>query len=381
MMTGGGYLPFLLCLSVGGRVNSSNLSTSPVTLHLLGLPKRGTYVVKEEIEKAPVHDHPCNLTETAVKIAFPEMESEVFMSLLGYKGSNMIHLQRCKGRCVGSDSTVSCTATRVREKKVKMAVRSFLTGGEHRERLKELILDDHTECGCECDPHLSRECAGQFNKVSCHCECPAWEYGEKKIVCEMRRDYYWDSGVCKCVSKTVSPRGLDHDQDYFKKRCAPDSDHQLEMIKLLSSDDIRGLDMLAWVLLGSSLTLVILLAGATGYYRRQLRTAMVEDTDTRRILQEEVDNEGSKGTAKHFSYAGASDSTDSMEPTFSCEEVHEEGVLNFAKKLRRTRVSSTGHGFPGLQGATQVEIGGEFYYQPFATTTTTTTEGAADCYS
>ena len=70
----------------------------PVMLNLIGLPKRGTYVVKEEIEKAPVHDHPCNLTETVVKISFPEMKSEVFINLLGYKGSNMIYLRRCKGQ-------------------------------------------------------------------------------------------------------------------------------------------------------------------------------------------------------------------------------------------------------------------------------------------
>ena len=85
-----------------------------VTLNLLGLPKRGTYVVKEEIEKAPVHNHPCNLTETVVKITFPEMKSEVFMNLLGYKGSNMIYLQRCKRRCSDENSPVSCTATKIR---------------------------------------------------------------------------------------------------------------------------------------------------------------------------------------------------------------------------------------------------------------------------
>ena len=65
----------------------------PVMLNLIGLPKRGTYVVKEEIEKAPVHDHPCNLTETVVKISFPEMKSEVFINLLGYKGSIMSELK------------------------------------------------------------------------------------------------------------------------------------------------------------------------------------------------------------------------------------------------------------------------------------------------
>ena len=168
----------------------------PVTLNLIGLPKRGTYVVKEEIEKAPVHDHPCNLTETVVKISFPEMKSEVFINLLGYKGSNMIYLRRCKGRCSDGSSPVSCTPTKIREKKVKMTVRSFLTGGTPKEQLKELILDDHVECGCECIPELASECAGMFNPGTCECECPAWEFGEKKRICEQRRDQYWDPRTC-----------------------------------------------------------------------------------------------------------------------------------------------------------------------------------------
>lgn len=65
-------------------------------LRHIGLPKKGSYVVKEEIQKPPLHDHPCNLTLTAIKIAFPEMESEVFINLLGYKEPNLVHLMRCK---------------------------------------------------------------------------------------------------------------------------------------------------------------------------------------------------------------------------------------------------------------------------------------------
>ena len=28
----------------------------------IGMPRKGKYMVREEIEKAPTHDHPCNLT-------------------------------------------------------------------------------------------------------------------------------------------------------------------------------------------------------------------------------------------------------------------------------------------------------------------------------
>ena len=60
--------------------------------------RRGTYVMKEKIEKAPDYQHSCNLTRTVVEVTFPEMKEAVFMNLLGYKGSNLIEINRCKGR-------------------------------------------------------------------------------------------------------------------------------------------------------------------------------------------------------------------------------------------------------------------------------------------
>ena len=58
----------------------------------------GTYKTKEEVEKPPKMDHPCNLTRTTVRISFPELKGEVFVNLLGYKEPNLIPLWRCKGR-------------------------------------------------------------------------------------------------------------------------------------------------------------------------------------------------------------------------------------------------------------------------------------------
>ena len=68
---------------------------------------------------------------------------------------------RCKGQCSSQDSLVSCRATKVRENKVKMLMRSALTGKDPVDRVKELILDEHTECGCECSPELASVCAGR----------------------------------------------------------------------------------------------------------------------------------------------------------------------------------------------------------------------------
>ena len=52
----------------------------------IGLPTPGKYKVREDVEKAPKHDHTCNLTWTAVQISLPEeMRSDIFVNLLGYK--------------------------------------------------------------------------------------------------------------------------------------------------------------------------------------------------------------------------------------------------------------------------------------------------------
>ena len=105
--------------------------------------------------QAPIHDHPCNLTKTAVKISFPEIKNEVFVNLLGYKGSDLIYLNRCKGVCMdGDDKPLRCRPLATREKKVKMTVRAFRDGSDARETVKELIIDDHTACGCECGKGL-----------------------------------------------------------------------------------------------------------------------------------------------------------------------------------------------------------------------------------
>lgn len=41
---------------------------------------RGKYKYKEEVIKKIEHDHPCKLTETAVKVTFPGMNNGTFFS-------------------------------------------------------------------------------------------------------------------------------------------------------------------------------------------------------------------------------------------------------------------------------------------------------------
>ena len=234
----------------------------------IGLPTRGKYTVREETEKAPSHDHPCNLTRTAVKISFPEdMRREIFVNLLGYKEPNLVHLQRCRGWCGTTDTSLTCTPTKVREKKVKMMIRSFLTGKEPVDKMKELILDEHEECGCQCSPELSSECSGRFNNLTCECECPAREFGERKEYCELRRDAFWDSLSCQCKSKTIAARGVDHGDPVCKQM----AERHLDLINTLESSDNRTVDMLAWVILGSSLTVVIALSVTTCHYKNKAK--------------------------------------------------------------------------------------------------------------
>ena len=235
----------------------------------IGLPTRGKYTVREDVEKAPTYDHPCNLTRTAVKISFPEeMRSEIFVNLLGYKEPNLLHLQRCKGRCTKSDSPLTCRATKVREKKVKMTIRSYLTGKKPVDKVKELVLDEHVECGCECSHELAAECAGRLDDVTCECECPSWQFGERKAYCDLRRDAFWDSTNCQCESKTVAARGAVDHGDHL---CGKMAEKHLDIINT-SSDD-RVIDMVAWIVLGSSLTLVIALSVTTYHYRNRVHQA------------------------------------------------------------------------------------------------------------
>ena len=120
----------------------------PKVEYLVKEDRRGTYVVKERIEKPPDYLHFCNLTRTAVEVRFPEMKQDVFMNLLGYKGSNRIQLNRCMGVCEAGEERLACSPGKVRLINVKMRLKSFLTGGTPRERLRDLQLEDHLSCHC-----------------------------------------------------------------------------------------------------------------------------------------------------------------------------------------------------------------------------------------
>ena len=79
------------------------------------------------------------------------------------------------------------------------------------------------------------------------------EYGQAKILCGMRRDRYWDYEQCQCMAKSVVPREVGDTLgcDYYP----------------VTVSRGRSLDIAGWVILGSCLTLVAILAAATYHYR------------------------------------------------------------------------------------------------------------------
>ena len=224
---------------------------------------KGTYKTKEEIEKAPSEDHPCNLTRTSVKISFPAMKSELFVNFLGYREPNLMYVMRCKGLCGDEESPTACAATRVRQKKVKMMVKTHFQGRDEKEKWKELILDEHVECGCKCRDISASQCAGRFNPMTCECECEQRFYGEEKMMCESRVSTYWDSMSCQCRSKSVAPRGADT-QDYDCH--GGDARYGYEPQR-----DMYLLDILSYIVLGSCITTAMFLSATTFYYRRKYK--------------------------------------------------------------------------------------------------------------
>ena len=60
---------------------------------------KGKYTVREEVVKRVEHSYPCKLVETAVKVTFPGMKSEVLVSFLGYKEPNLMQASQIHFLC------------------------------------------------------------------------------------------------------------------------------------------------------------------------------------------------------------------------------------------------------------------------------------------
>ncbi|CAB4066493.1 unnamed protein product [Lepeophtheirus salmonis] len=133
---------------------------------------KGKYSVKEEIVKKIERIHPCGLEEAAVKVSFPGIKSEMLVSFLGYKEPNLIHVNRF----IGSDKKI--------------------------DKVKELILEEHEECGCSCLTLSPTTCRypSHYSNDTCSCKC---EQSHNVNTC-FGPNRYWDVRTCSCVERPHS---------------------------------------------------------------------------------------------------------------------------------------------------------------------------------
>ena len=212
----------------------------------------GTYKTKEEIEKAPSDDHPCNLTKTSVRITFPELKGELFINLLGYKEPNLIRLMRCRGTCGNDNNRIACVPTSVQKRSLNMVVRSHLHGQESKQKYKDVTLVEHLECGCQCRDASAALCEGTFNAQSCDCDCEGDLMKSLISTCTVMPATYWDYQTCQCKLK----------------KTAHDCIAAIEDTRY--AFEYRAVDILCYTFLGSCFTLVVILACSAWKCRRKL---------------------------------------------------------------------------------------------------------------
>ena len=243
----------LVSLSLSGHTKSVQTLKKNLDKTKIKTAGGGTYKTKEEIESAPSEDHDCNLTKTSVRITFPELKGELFVNLLGYKEPNLIRLMQCKGHCRDANSRIACVPTRVEERVVNMVVRSHLQGQESKQRYKDVIMEEHLECGCQCKDVSEAFCSGTLNARTCSCECDDLLMKPQISACLSRVATYWDYSTCQCRLKITT-----HD-------CVTDNDDEG------GTFENRTVDILSFTFLGSCLTMVVFLTGTTWHYRNKLR--------------------------------------------------------------------------------------------------------------
>ena len=79
-------------------------------------------------------------------------------------------------------------------------IKSHLQGRDEKERWKEVMLEEHTECGCGCAFASAEQCVDRFNPQRCECECSALVWGVEREACKERAGHHWDERFCVCRS-------------------------------------------------------------------------------------------------------------------------------------------------------------------------------------
>jgi len=175
-------------------------------------------------------------------------------------------------------------------------LKSYLTGPDQvpDERVREMVLEEHLECGCACDEFAPYQCLGKFNKTTCQCDCSPEDFGQAKDFCESQKDFHWSYKTCECVKRSLVERGAGEEPKTYNN-CG-------DYFSLLARRGNSILDIGGWVLLGSCLALVAILAGATYHYRKKLRILQGKEKrkQSKRINNSSQNNKSGKSKRKTF---------------------------------------------------------------------------------
>ena len=102
----------------------------------------------------------------------------------------LMFVNRCKGLC-SSDAIgrVACVPTKRSWKKVNMQLKTQVIGREMREKFKELVLEEHEECACQCLTVSPKHCLRPelFNNETCSCACDNSLY---RLVSYLGQDFW-----------------------------------------------------------------------------------------------------------------------------------------------------------------------------------------------
>ena len=81
-----------------------------------------------------------------------------------------------------------------------MQIKTQYLGHEMQERFRELVLEEHEECGCRCLNVRPEHCMepSLFNNETCSCKCDTSLYNRDQIRCETFNDRTWDPVTCTC---------------------------------------------------------------------------------------------------------------------------------------------------------------------------------------
>jgi len=139
-----------------------------------------------------------------------------------------------------------------------MMFSSNYSGQDPKEGTRELILDEHMECGCQCGPGARYNCAGHFNDLTCECECDEQTFGDMEKICNSQPGTEWDPKSCMCKNEGFVPRRVD-------TRDVPCQDNPQQHYSL------TRYSALSCLLLGCFITTSLFLLVTTIRYRRKIR--------------------------------------------------------------------------------------------------------------